>query len=210
MGNARALCEIPEMRAQRLLILRCDVDDRGDGGHEVLPDVGAFGAADAVLTGPARRAKSENTQRPKPNLTSCQNLYKHCRSYLLGPNTRSNSLHNDRRITTTDSLPLLSSSPQAATVPTSPLQLHLLCRVLLGVCTVTMCADVCVHKLDQWRSSDSSTDISITLLDFKEGHTTLLAHALHWAPSASLRDLECRLPTSFRSHLVESTAGGGG
>jgi len=58
------------------------------------------------------------------------------------------------------------------------------CRVLLGVCTVTMCADVCVHKLDQWRSSDSSTDISITLLDFKEGHTTLLAHALHWAPSA--------------------------
>ena len=29
-------------------------------------------------------------------------------------------------------------------------------------CTVTMCADVCVHKLDQWRSSSSSTDISIT------------------------------------------------
>ena len=29
-------------------------------------------------------------------------------------------------------------------------------------CTVTMCADVCGHKLDQWRSSSSSTDISIT------------------------------------------------
>ena len=57
--------------------------------------VGAFGAADAALTGPTRRAKSENTQRPKPNLTSCQNLYKHCRSYLLGPNTRSNTLPGD-------------------------------------------------------------------------------------------------------------------
>ena len=51
-------------------------------------------------------------------------------------------------------------------------------------CTVAMCADVFVHNLDQWRSSDSSTDISITIFNFKEGHTTLLTHALHWAPSA--------------------------
>ena len=48
-----------------------------------------------------------------------------------------------------------------------------------------MCADVLVYNLDQWRSSDSSTDISITLFDFKEGHMTLLAHALHRVPSAS-------------------------
>ena len=34
-------------------------------------------------------------------------------------------------------------------------------RVVVA-CTVTMCADVCEHKLDQWRSSSSSTDISIT------------------------------------------------
>ena len=46
-----------------------------------------------------------------------------------------------------------------------------------------MCADVLVYNLDQWRSSDSSTDINITLFDFKEGHMTLLSHALHWAPS---------------------------
>ena len=46
-------------------------------------------------------------------------------------------------------------------------------------CTVTMCADVCVHKLDQWRSSSSSTDISITIFDFKEGQLTHLTHALH-------------------------------
>ena len=52
-------------------------------------------------------------------------------------------------------------------------------------CTVTMCADVCEHKLDQWRSSSSSTDISITTFDFKEGQLTLLTHALHRAPSAS-------------------------
>ena len=51
-------------------------------------------------------------------------------------------------------------------------------------CTVIMCADVLVYNLDQWRSSDSSTDISITIFNFKEGHTTLLTHALHWAPSA--------------------------
>ena len=50
-------------------------------------------------------------------------------------------------------------------------------------CTVIMCADVLVYNLDQWRSSDSSTDINITLFDFKEGHMTLLSHALHWAPS---------------------------
>ena len=46
-------------------------------------------------------------------------------------------------------------------------------------CTVTMCADVCEHKLDQWRSSSSSTDISITTFDFKEGQLTLLTRALH-------------------------------
>ena len=51
-------------------------------------------------------------------------------------------------------------------------------------CTVTMCADVCVHKLDQWRSSSSSTDISITIFDFKEGQLTLLTHALHRAVNA--------------------------
>ena len=59
----------------------------------MLPDVGAFGAADAVLTGPARRAKSESTQRPKPNLTSCQNLYitlPELHVLTIGPNTRSN------------------------------------------------------------------------------------------------------------------------
>ena len=50
---------------------------------------------------------------------------------------------------------------------------------------MSMCADVLVYNLDQWRSSDSSTDISITLFDFKEGHMTLLAHALHRVPSAS-------------------------
>ena len=37
----------------------------------------------------------------------------------------------------------------------------------------------------QWRSSSSSTDISITTFDFKEGQLTLLTHALHRAPSAS-------------------------
>ena len=51
-------------------------------------------------------------------------------------------------------------------------------------CTVTMCADVCEHKLDQWRSSSSSTDISITIFDFKEGQLTLLTHALHRAVNA--------------------------
>ena len=50
---------------------------------------------------------------------------------------------------------------------------------------VTKCADVCVHKLDQWRSSSSSTDISITIFNFKEEKETLLTHALHRAPSAS-------------------------
>ena len=76
------------------------------------------------------------------------------------------------------------------------------CRVLLGVCTVTMCADVCVHKLDQWRSSDSSTDISITLLDFKEGHTTLLALPCPCTTLGAehlLRDLERPLLTSLLS-----------
>ena len=52
-------------------------------------------------------------------------------------------------------------------------------------CTVTMCADVCVYRLDQWRSSDSSTDISITIFNFKEEKETLLTRALHRAPSAS-------------------------
>ena len=35
-------------------------------------------------------------------------------------------------------------------------------------CAVTMCADVCEYKLDQRRSSDSSTDISITHFELKE------------------------------------------
>ena len=53
-------------------------------------------------------------------------------------------------------------------------------------CTVTMCDDVNVYYLDQWRSSDSSTDINITIYSFREGHMTLLTHALHRAPSVSL------------------------
>ena len=57
--------------------------------------------------------------------------------------------------------------------------------MLLGVCTVTMCADVCEHKLDQRRSSDSSTDISITHFELKEKKRAFLTHALHRAPSAS-------------------------
>ena len=58
-------------------------------------------------------------------------LFSFCVSFLspysrrLPPLATYHRLHNDRRITTTDSLPLLSSSPPAATVPTSPLQLHL-------------------------------------------------------------------------------------
>ena len=52
-------------------------------------------------------------------------------------------------------------------------------------CTVTMCDDVNVYYLDQWRSSDSSTDINITIFNFKEGQLTLLTHVLHRAPSAS-------------------------
>ena len=69
-------------------------------------------------------------------------------------------------------------------------------------CTVTMCADVCVSKLDQWRSSDSSTDINITLFDFKEGHTTLLTHALHQAPSAC-----CETWSGCCSLFLERAAG---
>ena len=52
-------------------------------------------------------------------------------------------------------------------------------------CTVTMCADVCEHKLDQRRSSDSSTDIRITHFELKEKKRAFLTHALHRAPSAS-------------------------
>ena len=48
-----------------------------------------------------------------------------------------------------------------------------------------MCADVLVYNLDQWRSSDSSTDVNITIFNFKEGQLTLLTHVLHRAPSAS-------------------------
>ena len=51
-------------------------------------------------------------------------------------------------------------------------------------CTVTMCADVCVHKLDQWRSSSSSTDISITSFKLNEGKKALRTHVSHRAPSA--------------------------
>ena len=54
-------------------------------------------------------------------------------------------------------------------------------------CTVAMCSDVFVHNLDQWRSSDSSTDINITIFNFKEGQLTLLTHVLHRAPSAPPR-----------------------
>ena len=53
-------------------------------------------------------------------------------------------------------------------------------------CTVTMCDDVNVYYLDQWRSSDSSTDVNIMIHNFREGHMTLLTHALHRAPSVSL------------------------
>ena len=53
-------------------------------------------------------------------------------------------------------------------------------------CTVTMCNDVNVYYLDQWRSSDSSTDVNIMIHNFREGHMTLLTHALHRAPSVSL------------------------
>ena len=70
-------------------------------------------------------------------------------------------------------------------------------------CTVTMCADVCEHKLDQWRSSSSSTDISITTFDFKEGQLTLLTHALHRAPSASSETW-----SGGSSLLFERAAGG--
>ena len=52
-------------------------------------------------------------------------------------------------------------------------------------CAVTMCADVCEYKLDQRRSSDSSTDISITHFELKERKKAFLTHALHRAPSAS-------------------------
>ena len=55
----------------------------------------------------------------------------------------------------------------------------------VAACTVTTCADVCVYKLDQWRSSNSSTDISATHFNFKEGQMTLLTHVLHRASSAS-------------------------
>ena len=49
---------------------------------------------------------------------------------------------------------------------------------------VTRCADVCVHKLDQWRSSSSSTDISITSFKLNEGKKALRTHVSHRAPSA--------------------------
>ena len=62
-------------------------------------------------------------------------------------------------------------------------------------CTVTMCDDVNVYYLDQWRSSDSSTDVNIMIHNFREGHMTLLTHALHRAPSVSLEtwsgELQC-------------------
>ena len=65
-------------------------------------------------------------------------------------------------------------------------------------CTVAMCSDVFVHNLDQWRSSDSSTDISITIFNFKEGHTTLLTHALHRAPAACSETWSGRCSFLFR------------
>ena len=68
-------------------------------------------------------------------------------------------------------------------------------------CAVTMCADVCEYKLDQRRSSDSSTDISITHFELKEKKRAFLTHALHRAPSASSETwtLERRLLTSLRA-----------
>ena len=54
-----------------------------------------------------------------------------------------------------------------------------------------MCADVLVYNLDQWRSSDSSTDISITIFHFREGQLTLLTHILHRALSASSETWSC-------------------
>ena len=52
-------------------------------------------------------------------------------------------------------------------------------------CAVTMCADVFEHKLDQRRSSDSSTDNIITHFELKEKKRAFLTHALHRAPRAS-------------------------
>ena len=70
-------------------------------------------------------------------------------------------------------------------------------------CAVTMCADVCEHKLDQRRSSDSSTDISITHFELKEKKRAFPTHALHRAPSASSETW-----SGGSSLLFERAAGG--
>ena len=69
-------------------------------------------------------------------------------------------------------------------------------------CTVIMCADVLVYNLDQWRSSDSSTDINITIFNFKEGQLTLLTHILHRALSVSSETWSCGCHVLFRRAAV--------
>ena len=64
---------------------------------------------------------------------------------------------------------------------------------------VTMCADVFIHKMDQWRSARSSTELSIITRNFNSGQLTLLTHELHRAPSARSKAFERQLLTSCRS-----------
>jgi hypothetical protein len=77
---------------------------------------------------------------PPHSAQPCSQVVRHMR-FVLSLGHLYHRLHDDRRITTTDSLPLLSSSPPAATVPTSPLQLHL----LSCVASCKRCARTCAH-----------------------------------------------------------------
>jgi hypothetical protein len=121
----------------------------------------------------------------------------------LGHAYHRHRLHGDRRITTTDSLPLLSSSPPAATVPTSPLQLYL----LSCVASCKMCrARTCVHTYPhiKWDSKGVRTPplhgITVIISEVKEGQRTPLCP--HQRPAPPPRDLERAAARSLRLPLA--------
>jgi hypothetical protein len=75
-------------------------------------------------------------------------------------------LHDDRRrIATTDPLPPLSSSPPAATVPTSPLQLYLLPTLQNAGISTEMSATTLFYQLLTWSLSQPKSHGSRVLFD---------------------------------------------